>query len=44
MSNTGRRMVVGGAARITGLAVRMAVGFFMLPFLVGREATARTTV
>jgi O-antigen/teichoic acid export membrane protein len=29
-------MVVGGAARAFGLVVRMAVGFFMFPFLVGR--------
>lgn len=29
-------MVVGGAARAFGLVVRMAVGFFMMPFLVGR--------
>jgi O-antigen/teichoic acid export membrane protein len=29
-------MMVGGAARIFGLVVRMAVGFFMMPFLVNR--------
>lgn len=32
--NTGRRMVVGGAARAFGLVARMAVGFFMFSFLV----------
>jgi O-antigen/teichoic acid export membrane protein len=36
MNNTGRKMLVGGAARATGLVVRMAVGFFMMPFLVTR--------
>jgi O-antigen/teichoic acid export membrane protein len=34
--NTGRRMVVSGAARAFGLVVQMVVGFFMLPFLVSR--------
>ena len=29
-------MMVGGAARAFGLVVRMGVGFFMLPFLVGQ--------
>ena len=33
--STGRRMMVGGAARFVGVAIRMVVGFFMLPFLVG---------
>jgi O-antigen/teichoic acid export membrane protein len=33
--STGRRMIVGGAARFLGVAIRMVVGFFMLPFLVG---------
>lgn len=28
-------MMVGGAARALGVSVRMVVGFFMLPFLVG---------
>ncbi len=28
--------MVGGAARAFGLVVRMGVGFFMLPFLVGQ--------
>ena len=32
--NTGRRMMVGGAARTFGLVVRMVGGFMMLPFLV----------
>jgi|SoiMethySBSTD1v2_1073268.scaffolds.fasta_scaffold00327_19 O-antigen/teichoic acid export membrane protein len=34
MKNTGRKMLVGGAARAAGLVVRMVVGFFMMPFLV----------
>ena len=33
--STGRRMMVGGAARALGVTIRMVVGFFMLPFLVG---------
>src|SRR6185436_12797054 len=32
--NTARRMMIGAAARIIGVAVRMVVGFFMFPFLV----------
>jgi O-antigen/teichoic acid export membrane protein len=37
--NTGRRMMIGGAARALGMVVRMVVGFFMLPFLVGQLGT-----
>jgi O-antigen/teichoic acid export membrane protein len=33
--NTGRLMILGGAARTLGLVAHMAVGFLMMPFLVG---------